>query len=52
MFKDTRVAVEVAQAKTAEPGAGKHYDERHAGSGERAKRKKRKEAFRKSLYRG
>ena len=51
-FKNTRVAVEPAQAKTAEPGPAIQPEQWQKGSGERAKRKKRKETFRRSIYKG
>ena len=51
-FKNTRVAVEPAQAKTAEPGPAIQPEQWQKGSGERAKRKKRKETFRRSVYKG
>jgi ATP-dependent RNA helicase DeaD len=51
MFKNTKVAVEIAQAKTSCPRPEKQSNERWKGSGERAKRKKRKETFRRSAFR-
>jgi ATP-dependent RNA helicase DeaD len=52
LFKYNKVAVEIAQAKTAETSHGKRSDKRQEGLGERARRKKRKEGFQRFAYKG
>ncbi len=50
LFKNKKVAVEIAQARTAEPSHRKRSDQKQTGLGERARRKKRKEGFQRFAY--